>query len=47
VHIVPGSPFNLKITTGDDLGMADVFVKHCKFEAPVKPRRAFDDERFS
>ncbi|MCE9534018.1 MAG: 2-C-methyl-D-erythritol 4-phosphate cytidylyltransferase [Planctomycetes bacterium] len=47
VHIVPGSPYNLKITTGDDLGIADLFVKHRKFEPPVKPSRPFEDERFS
>ena len=47
VHIVRGSPYNVKITTGDDLGMAELFVKHRKFDPPVKPSRPFDDERFS
>jgi len=47
VRVVRGSPFNVKITTGEDLGMAELFVKHRKFDPPVKPARPFEDERFS
>jgi 2-C-methyl-D-erythritol 4-phosphate cytidylyltransferase len=47
VQLVPGSPYNVKITTGEDLGVAELFVKHRKFDPPVKPVRPFEDERFS
>lgn len=47
VRIVPGSPYNVKITTGDDLGVAELFAKHRKWEAPVRAARPFEDERFS
>lgn len=47
VHLVPGSPYNLKITTNDDLGIVELFAKHRKWEPPVKAARPFDDERFS
>ncbi len=47
VHIVHGSPYNVKITTSEDLGLVELFVKHRKFDPPVKPVRPFEDERFS
>ena len=47
VQIVLGSPFNVKITTHDDLSIADLYCKHRKWEPPVKAARPFEDERFS
>ncbi len=47
VKLVPGSTYNLKITTSEDLDMAELFIKNRRLEAPVKPTRPFDDERFS
>jgi 2-C-methyl-D-erythritol 4-phosphate cytidylyltransferase len=47
VHLVAGSPYNLKVTTNDDLGVLELFVKHRKFDPPVRPVRPFEDERFS
>lgn len=47
VRIVPGSPYNVKITTHDDLSIAELFAKHRKWEPPVKAARPFEDERFS
>lgn len=47
VRLVPGSPFNLKVTTQDDLSIAELFAKHRKWEPPVKTSRPFEDERFS
>jgi len=47
VHLVPGSPYNLKITTSDDLNVVELFAKHRKWEPPVKAARPFEDERFS
>lgn len=47
VQVIRGSPYNIKITTGEDLGMAELFVKHRKLDPPVKPTRPFEDERFS
>jgi 2-C-methyl-D-erythritol 4-phosphate cytidylyltransferase len=47
VHLVPGSPYNVKITSSDDLGVVELFAKHRKFEPPVRPVRPFEDERFS
>jgi 2-C-methyl-D-erythritol 4-phosphate cytidylyltransferase len=45
VHIVPGSPFNLKITTRDDLDLARaVLRRHLQTEEPPASRRPFDDE---
>ncbi len=46
VHLVPGSPYNVKITTNDDLGVVELFAKHRKFDPPVRPVRPFEDERF-
>jgi 2-C-methyl-D-erythritol 4-phosphate cytidylyltransferase len=47
VRIVQGSPYNIKITTSEDLGIAELFAKHRKWEPPVKAARPFEDERFS
>ena len=47
IQIVPGSPYNLKITTEDDLGLVEMFVKNRKQEPPAKPSRPFDDDRFA
>ena len=47
VRVVPGSPFNLKITTGDDLKLAVQFLKMHEALAAPKPSRPFDDERFA
>ena len=46
VRVVPGSPFNLKITTADDLKLAGQYLKLRESEEKPKPRAAFDDERF-
>jgi 2-C-methyl-D-erythritol 4-phosphate cytidylyltransferase len=46
VRVVPGSPFNLKITTADDLKLAGQYLKLRESEDKPKPRAAFDDERF-
>jgi len=46
VRLVPGSPYGLKITTADDLSLAELFVKQRSWEPPAKPSRPFDDERF-
>jgi 2-C-methyl-D-erythritol 4-phosphate cytidylyltransferase len=47
VRVVPGSPFNLKITTRDDLKIAAQFLKLREAEDKPKAGRPFDDERFS
>lgn len=47
VRLVNGSPYNVKITTGEDLGIAELFIKSRTFDPPVKASRAFEDERFS
>lgn len=47
VRVVPGSPFNLKITTMDDLKLATQFLKLREAEDKPKASRPFDDERFS
>jgi 2-C-methyl-D-erythritol 4-phosphate cytidylyltransferase len=46
VRMVPGSPFNLKITTADDLKLAEMFLNKRDTEAAKKPTRPFDDDRF-
>lgn len=45
VRVVPGSPLNFKITTPDDLKLAEAVLgaKAAPVEEP-KPRRPFDDE---
>ena len=47
VKMIPGSPFNLKITTHDDLKIASLFLKLREAEDKPKAGRPFDDERFS
>jgi 2-C-methyl-D-erythritol 4-phosphate cytidylyltransferase len=46
VRVIPGSPFNLKITTHDDLKIAGQFLKLREAEDKPKAGRPFDDERF-
>jgi 2-C-methyl-D-erythritol 4-phosphate cytidylyltransferase len=45
VRIVPGAIENLKITSAEDLAMADRYLKSRKPD-PVKPRGPFDDDLF-
>jgi 2-C-methyl-D-erythritol 4-phosphate cytidylyltransferase len=47
VRVAAGSPFNLKITTGDDIKIAAQFLKLREAEAKPKASRPFDDERFT
>ena len=47
VRVIPGSPFNLKITNGDDLKIASQFLKLREAEDKPNASRPFDDERFS
>ncbi|HKB00659.1 MAG TPA: 2-C-methyl-D-erythritol 4-phosphate cytidylyltransferase [Gemmataceae bacterium] len=47
VQVVPGSPFNLKITTGDDIKLALQFIKLRDAESTPKASRPFEDERFA
>ncbi len=45
VHVVPGSPLNFKITTKDDLELAEVVLKSRAAKKPeYHPTGAFDDE---
>jgi 2-C-methyl-D-erythritol 4-phosphate cytidylyltransferase len=46
VRVVPGSPFNLKITTGDDLKIASQFLKLREAEDKPRASHPFEDERF-
>ncbi|WP_020469961.1 2-C-methyl-D-erythritol 4-phosphate cytidylyltransferase [Zavarzinella formosa] len=46
VRMVAGSPFNLKITTADDLRLAEMFLNKREAETAKKPSRPFDDDRF-
>jgi 2-C-methyl-D-erythritol 4-phosphate cytidylyltransferase len=47
VRVIPGSAFNLKITTGEDLKIASQFLKLREAEDKPKASRPFDDERFA
>jgi 2-C-methyl-D-erythritol 4-phosphate cytidylyltransferase len=47
VRVVPGSAFNLKITTHEDLKIAGQFLKLREAEDKPKAGRPFDDERFA
>src|SRR5688572_21241436 len=47
VRVIPGSPFNLKITTHEDLKIAGQFLKLREAEDKPKAGRPFDDERFA
>jgi 2-C-methyl-D-erythritol 4-phosphate cytidylyltransferase len=47
VTVVPGSPFNLKITAPDDLKLAAQYLKLREADAPKRVARTFDDERFA
>lgn len=44
VEVVPGSPVNFKITTTDDLELAEVIVKSRVSKPSDKPALSFDDE---
>jgi 2-C-methyl-D-erythritol 4-phosphate cytidylyltransferase len=46
VRVVPGSPFNLKITTGEDLKIASQFLKLREAEDKPRASHPFEDERF-
>jgi 2-C-methyl-D-erythritol 4-phosphate cytidylyltransferase len=46
VRVLPGSPFNLKITTHDDLKIASAFLKIREAEDKPKASHPFEDERF-
>ena len=46
VTMAQGSPFNLKITTAEDLKLAEMFLGKKEAEAVKKPARPFDDDRF-
>jgi 2-C-methyl-D-erythritol 4-phosphate cytidylyltransferase len=46
VRIVPGSPFNLKITTHDDVKIASAFLKIREADERPKAGHPFEDERF-
>ncbi len=45
VMVVPGSSFNIKITTAEDKALAELIVKHRKTDTP-KASHPFADERF-
>ena len=47
VQMLTGSPLNMKITAHEDLKIATLFAKVKENETPVRPLRAFEDERFS
>jgi 2-C-methyl-D-erythritol 4-phosphate cytidylyltransferase len=47
VRVIPGSPFNLKITMGEDIKLAAQFIKLRESENKPKASRPFDDERFA
>jgi 2-C-methyl-D-erythritol 4-phosphate cytidylyltransferase len=44
VTVVPGSPFNFKITTQDDLQLADAIVKHRQAKPSERPILGFSEE---
>jgi 2-C-methyl-D-erythritol 4-phosphate cytidylyltransferase len=44
VEVVPGSPTNFKITTKEDLELAEVIVKHRVSKPSDKPALGFSDE---
>jgi 2-C-methyl-D-erythritol 4-phosphate cytidylyltransferase len=44
VHVVAGSPVNFKITTRDDLHLAEAILRAKEVKPAEKPARAFDDE---
>jgi 2-C-methyl-D-erythritol 4-phosphate cytidylyltransferase len=46
VRVVPGSPYNLKITTHDDLKIASAFLKIREADEKPKASHPFEDERF-
>jgi 2-C-methyl-D-erythritol 4-phosphate cytidylyltransferase len=46
VRMVTGSLFNLKITTPDDMKLAETLLNKKEADAPKKASRPFDDDRF-
>jgi 2-C-methyl-D-erythritol 4-phosphate cytidylyltransferase len=46
VRVIPGSPFNLKITSHDDVKIASAFLKIREAEEKPKASHPFEDERF-
>src|SRR6478752_6268367 len=46
VRVVPGSPFNLKTTPGEDLKIASQFLKLREAEDKPRASHPFEDERF-
>jgi 2-C-methyl-D-erythritol 4-phosphate cytidylyltransferase len=46
VRVIPGSPFNLKITTHDDVKIASAFLKIREADDKPKASHPFEDERF-
>jgi 2-C-methyl-D-erythritol 4-phosphate cytidylyltransferase len=44
VRVVAGSPINFKITTKDDLALAEAILKAREAKPVERPARAFDDE---
>src|SRR5438270_3814851 len=46
VRVIPGSPYNLKITTHDDLKIASAFLKIREADEKPKASHPFEDERF-
>jgi 2-C-methyl-D-erythritol 4-phosphate cytidylyltransferase len=44
VRVVAGSPVNFKITTKDDLALADAILKSREAKPAERPTHAFDDE---
>jgi 2-C-methyl-D-erythritol 4-phosphate cytidylyltransferase len=47
VQVVPGSPFNIKITAGEDIKLASQLLKLRDAESVPKASRPFEDERFA
>jgi 2-C-methyl-D-erythritol 4-phosphate cytidylyltransferase len=47
VQVVRGSPFNIKITAGEDIKLASQLLKLRDAESAPKASRPFEDERFA
>ena len=44
VSVVPGSPLNFKITTKDDLSLAELIVKSREVKQPDRPSLGFGED---
>ena len=44
VSVVPGSPLNFKITTKDDLSLAELIVKSREVKQPDRPSLGFSED---